>query len=139
MDSQVAQLKEKLKTELRPSIWTSPASETEVQKTIFTILRQIDPKVEREFVVRGPDGKDAKVDFSVYQNKVCVEIKLIKEEGRERSVIDEINADIRFYLPSFKRSLFVVYDASGAINDSNRFVGDFEKANEQVRVLVVKH
>ena len=139
MDSQVAQLKEKLKTELRPSIWTSPASETEVQKTIFTILRQIDPKVEREFVVRGPDGKDAKVDFSLYQNKVCVEIKLIKEKGRERSVIDEINADIRFYLPSFKRSLFVVYDACGAVSDSNRFVGDFEKANEQVRVLVVKH
>jgi len=138
-DSQVAQLRQKLKTELRPSIWTSPANETEVQKTIFTILRQIDPNVEREFVVRGPDGKDAKVDFSLYQNKVCVEIKLIKEKGREKPVIDEITADIPFYFRFFKRSLFVVYDACGAINDSDRFVGDLEKANEQVKVLVVKH
>ena len=102
-------------------------------------LMQIDPKVEREYVVRGPGGKDAKVDFSLYHNKVCVEVKLIKEKGRERSVIDELNADIRYYFPFFKRALLDIYYACGAINDANRLVEDFEKPHDQVKVLVVKH
>ena len=117
LDSRLAQLREKLNRDLRPSIGASPSNEADVQDVVFTILRQTDPKVEREYFGGRVAGKDSKIDFPLFQNKIGVEVKLVKEKGRERAVIDEIAADIPFYLKSLKRLLFIVYDACGAIND----------------------
>jgi hypothetical protein len=139
LDSQVAQLREKLNLDLRPSIRTSPSSEAELQNAVFIILRQVDQSVEREHPSGRLAGKGSKIDFSLFVNKIGVEIKLIKERGRLRQVIDEIVSDVPFYFESLKRVLFVIYDSCGEIDDPGRVVADLERIHTGTRLLVVKH
>jgi len=66
-----------------------------------------------------------------------LEVKLISEPGRTKTVVDEINADIMSYSKVYRKLLFLVYDM-GFIHVEEEFRRDLE-ANERLSVVVVKH
>ncbi len=138
-DSIVEQVKSKLSADLRPSMTNDPGEEADVQNVIFALLRQIDPLTDSETTITKLAGKEFKVDFSMAEGKVGVEAKLIKQKGDRGSIIDQINADIPAYVQSFKKVMFVVYDACGAISDVSKFVAELERARSEIEILVIKH
>jgi hypothetical protein len=54
-----------------------------------------------------------------------------------RSIVDEINADIRAFATQYERQLYIVYDL-GVIRDEAEFKRDLEDA-PSVSVLIIKH
>ena len=136
-DAVVDQVKETTKNHLRPSFKIAPSDEAQVQNVVYALLRQIDSRTEREKKGVKHASKDFTVDFSLFQNKICVEVKLVRDKSRLGSIIDEINADITPYLQDFKRVVFVVFDATGAMNDPSRFAADIQGSRKEIAVLVV--
>ncbi len=139
MDSIVAQAREKLGANLRRSIIGQPMSETDIQNVVSAILFQIDPSTERERTIGKLAEKESRIDFSMLAGKVGVEVKLIRDRGQKGSIVDQMNADIAHYLTHFKRVVFVVYDACGAIDDVPGFGSDIKKGRAEIEVLVLKH
>jgi DpnII restriction endonuclease len=136
-DSLTTQIKESIRNHLRPSFRVAPTDETQVQNVVLALLRQIDSKTEREVGGIRLAGKEYAVDFSLFLNKIGVEVKLLRDKTRLGKMIDEIVADITPYIHVFKRMIFVVYDASAAINDTSKFVADIKGNRKEVEVLVV--
>ena len=66
----------------------------------------------------------------------CLEVKLSKS-GTAKSIVDEINADIRAYGKTYERQFYLIYDLGG-IRDEAEFKHDLESASG-VSVLIVKH
>ncbi len=108
-------MKERLQNHLHPSFRSPPNSESEVQNVTFALLRQIDSSAEREYRGVRLAGKDFTIDFSLFKNRVGVEVKLIKEKTRLGQIIDEVNANIPAYIKQFARVIFVIYDACGRL------------------------
>ena len=63
-------------------------------------------------------------------------MKFCKRSGREKELIDEINADILGYQGTYESMLFVIYDL-GFIRDVALFKSSIE-LQPGVRVLIVK-
>ena len=82
-------------------------------------------------------GKESVPDFIFPNLNLCLEVKLSKSPDKLRSIVDEINADIRAYATRYERQLYVVYDL-GMIRDEAEFKSGLENA-PGVSVLVVKH
>jgi hypothetical protein len=82
-------------------------------------------------------GKESVPDFIFPPLKLCLEVKLSKSADKLRTIVDEINADIRAYGSRYERQLYVVYDL-GTIRDQAEFKRDLENV-PGVSVLVIKH
>lgn len=137
LESIVTQIRERLRADLRPSFKGAPSSEAEVQNVVQALLRQIDSSLERERSGTKFAGREFKIDFSLFHDVVGVEVKLIREKAGLGNVTEEISADINPYLSRFKRLVFVVYDACGAINDSNKFVADIKGNRKEIEVVLI--
>jgi hypothetical protein len=136
-DSIVAQVGEKLRQDLRPSFSTPPKDEKEVQNVVFALLRQIDRKTNREKSGPRLANKEYTIDFSLFEDSVGVEVKLIDKKEKVGQTIDQINADIPAYIRMFKRVIFLVYDAYNAIVDEKRFVSELKDNRREIEVLVL--
>ena len=82
-------------------------------------------------------GREYIPDFILPKLRMCIEIKLFKEQSHRARVIEEINADITAYKKECENLLFVVYDI-GVIRDEVEFCRDIEQ-NEGVKILLIKH
>ena len=67
---------------------------------------------------------------------LCLEVKLSKSTDKIKSMVDEINADIRAYSKKYERQTYVIYDL-GTIRDEAEFKRDLEAA-PGVSVVVVE-
>ncbi|MCL2154300.1 MAG: hypothetical protein FWH53_01410 [Leptospirales bacterium] len=56
---------------------------------------------------------------------------------KTKSIIDEINTDIRTYNKEYTNLLFLVYDI-GTIIDENEFKNDIDN-QDNIIVIIVKH
>ena len=81
--------------------------------------------------------KEAVPDFVVTKFSLTMEIKLAKNVGRVKEIVDEIGADITSYATTYRQLLFVIYDL-GHIRDGNEYRSDLENA-QNVSVIIVKH
>jgi len=82
-------------------------------------------------------GKESIPDFIFPNLNLCLEVKLSNSREKLRSIVDEINADIRAYTTRYDRQLYIVYDL-GTIRDEAEFRRDLEDARG-VSVVIVKH
>lgn len=137
LESIVTQIRERLRADLRPSFKGTPSDEAEVQNVVQALLRQIDRSIERERGGIKFAGREFKIDFSLFHEAVGVEVKLIREKAGLGDITEQISADINPYLSRFKRLVFVVYDACGAINDSNKFVADIKGNQKEIEVVLI--
>lgn len=81
-------------------------------------------------------GKEYIPDFIIPKLKLCIEVKLLRE-NRKSKIVEEMSADITAYSKQYQRHLFIVYDL-GAIQNKEEFKRDIENAGD-IKVIVVKH
>lgn len=126
---------------LRRAVIHAPQNETDVQDIIEQLLigrgltKGID--YDRETGRVKVSIKEVVPDFVIHRLNMALEIKLSKDKGRSKSIVDEINADIKAYSKKYARQLYIVYDM-GSIRDENEFKNDLDNA-EDISVIIVKH
>lgn len=125
-----------LEENLRPAMFTDPDNEKAVQDVIETIFRVRSLDFRREQQSVPYSTKRYIPDFTFDSLGLAVEVKFCKKAGREKELIDEINADIVGYQGAYESMLFVIYDL-GFIRDVALFKLDIE-LQPGVRVLIVK-
>lgn len=134
-------LKDFVQANLRRAVFTAPERETEIQNSIESLIvgrgmaKGID--YDRETGRVKTSGKESIPDFIFPNLKLCLEVKLSKSRDDLRSIVDEINADVRCYGTRYERQLYVLYDLS-SIRDEAEFKKDIE-STPGVSVVVVKH
>jgi hypothetical protein len=126
---------------LRKALFGVPAGESDVQNAVEALLvgrgMVKGTGYDRETGRVKTSGKESVPDFIFPYSNLCLEVKLSKSTHKLKSMVDEINADIRAYSKKYERQLYVIYDL-GTIRDEAEFKRDLEAA-PGVSVLVVKH
>ncbi len=125
-----------IEANLRPSIYNDPDKEKAVQDVLETIFRARSLPYLREKVHIKYSSKTFVPDFTFDPLHLVAEAKLCNREGREKEIIDEVNADILAYQTKYKSLIFVIYDL-GFIRDVAQFRSDIEK-NLDVHAIVIK-
>jgi len=134
-------LKDFFQANLRRAVIRTPQNETNIQDVIEQLLigrgltKGID--YDRETGRVKVSIKEVVPDFVIHRLNMALEIKFSKDRDRSKSIVDEINADIKAYSKKYARQLYIVYDM-GSIRDENEFKNDLDNA-EDVSVIVVKH
>jgi len=129
-----------INTKLRSVIFETPEKEKEVQRGLETLFvgkgynKGID--YDRETGKFNYSGREYIPDFILPKLRMCIEVKLLKDNSRKSRIIEEINADISAYSKEYENLLFVVYDL-GIIRDKIEFCRDIE--NKGAKIIVVKH
>lgn len=126
---------------LRKAIFSEPDREVEVQNSVEQLLigRGLEKGIDydREVGRVKVSIKEFVPDFILPKLGLAIEIKLSKNKGKSKAIVDEINADIMAYGKEYSYILFIVYDL-GSIRDELEFKNDLEKT-EGVSVIIVKH
>lgn len=130
-----------IQANLRKTVFTVPEREIEVQNSIEALFvgRSMakGTDYDRETGRVKTSGKESVPDFIIPRLKLCLEVKLLKSTKELKSLVDEINADVRVYGTVYERQLYVVYDL-GVIRDEAEFKRDLEDA-PGVSLLIIKH
>ena len=130
-----------LQVNLRKVIFHEPKKEFDIQDAIEQLLigRGLSKGIDydRETGRVKVSIKEVVPDFIFPRLGLALEVKLSKDKNKSRTIVDEINADIRTYSKKYSSILFVVYDLS-TIRDEFEFKQDLETMN-QVSLIVVKH
>jgi hypothetical protein len=140
-EDETQKLKDFLQANLRRAVYTLPEREVEIQNSIESLLtgrgmaKGID--YDRETGRVKTSGKESVPDFIFDNLRLCLEVKLSKSKEESRSIVDQINADIRSYGTKYERQIYVVYDL-GSIRDEAEFKKDIESA-PGVSVVIIKH
>lgn len=125
---------------LRRVIYGTPERETEIQNAVESLIvgkgMAKGTDYDRETGRVKNSGKESIPDFIFPLLNLCLEVKLLKTPENRRTVVDELNADIRAYAKVYDRQLYVIYDL-GTIRDEAEFKRDLENA-PGVTVLIVK-
>jgi hypothetical protein len=130
-----------IQANLRRAVFALPTKEAEIQNSIESLIvgrglaKGID--YDRETGRVKTSGKESVPDFIFSNLRLCLEVKLSKSKEDLRSIVDEINADVRCYGTVYERQLYVVYDLS-SIRDEAEFKKDIE-STPGVAVVIVKH
>ena len=108
-----------------------PDTEVQVQDAYQALLDGADVPYRREQVVIPYSTKTFRPDFTVDSIGVAIEVKLVKQPGDDKRVIDEMNADIPAYRSKYPNVIFVVYDVGGSIRDIEGFKSSFEETEKR--------
>jgi hypothetical protein len=140
VEDETAAIRDFFQAKLRSAIFRTPESEREIQDAVEQLLigrgLQKGQEYDREVGRVKVSSKEAVPDFILHRLSLAIELKLIKNTGRIREVVDEINADVAAYSKRYRSLLFIVYDL-GYIRDEIEFRHDLEVAGN-VAVVVVK-
>lgn len=138
---EIRNLRDFFQGNLRRAIFKQPEHEREVQNAIEQMLigrgltKGID--YDRETGRVKVSIKESVPDFIFPRLGLALEVKLSKDTAKAKSIVDEINADIRAYSTKYPRLLFLVYDL-GSIRDENEFKLGIEDA-QNIDLVIVKH
>ena len=140
--SETRHLEDFLSSKLRPAMLNrKPTSEKDVKNAIEAIMvgrgMQKGADYDRETGRVKYSGKEFVPDFIFRPLSTALEVKLVKESGDDRNVIDEINADIVAYTTAYQHVIFLIYD-TGIISNEVEFKRGLESF-PSVRVIIVKH
>lgn len=132
-------LNELISTKLRPLFMKGevPEKEKEVQDHLERMLISANVIYERERPTVSYGSKSFTPDFSFVELDLALEVKLIKDQNKIATLVDQMNADIPAYQSEFSNILFVIYDL-GVIPNEQLFKKPFENL-KNVQVLIVKH
>jgi len=122
---------------LRPSIYNDPDKEKAVQDILETIFRARSLPYLREKVHIKYSSKTFVPDFAFDSLSLAVEAKLCNRDGREKEIIDEVNADILAYKTKYTSIVFVIYDL-GFIRDVAQFKSDIEMIPNVYAIVIKK-
>ena len=124
-------------SKFRRYIHEQPKNEKEIQDNFERLLIGTDFKYSREKERFEYSSKSYIPDFVLNDLNMAIEIKFCNSSGKERELVDEINADILAYNTKYKNSMFIIYDI-GQIRNEEQFKSPFT-AHENIFVVIVKH
>jgi hypothetical protein len=134
-------LRDFIQANLRRAVFTVPDREIELQNGVEALLvgrgMAKGKDYDRETGRVKTSGKESIPDFIFPNLNLCLEVKLSNSKDKLRTIVDEINADIRAYATQYDRQLYIVYDL-GTVRDESEFRRDLEDV-PGVSVIVVKH
>lgn len=140
-EDETENLKDFIASRLRRAIFGIPDREVSVQDSIETLLvgrgMAKGTDYDRETGRVKMSGKESVPDFIFSKLNLCLEVKLSKSSDKLRSIVDEINADIRAYASRYDRQLYVVYDVAGTIRDEAEFKKDLENT-PGISVMIIQ-
>jgi len=126
---------------LRKAIAQKPKNEKEIQNVMEHLLigRGLQKGIDydRETGRVKASGKESVPDFIFPKFNLALEVKLVKDERKRKTIVDEISADIVAYSKKYSSIIFVIYDL-GFIRDDVEFKKDIE-SQDGVDVIIVKH
>lgn len=125
-----------IEANLRSSVFKDPDKEKDIQDILETVFHVRSLPYLREKVHIKYSSKTFVPDFTFDSLNLAVEAKLCNRDGREKEIIDEINADILAYQTKYDSLIFVIYDL-GFIRDVAQFRSDIEK-NPNINAIVIK-
>jgi hypothetical protein len=134
----VSQVATDIQNNLRRLVRNRPNKEKEVQDHLEDLLALKGYEFQREKVTIPYSTKSYTPDFTSEYLNMAIDVKLCNSPNDEKSIIDEINADIPAYKTRYQYLLFVVYDIA-IIRRLRDYTSDIEKNNSNVTVLVIKH
>lgn len=138
---EIANLTSFFQANLRKAIFGIPTKEIEVQNAIEQLLigrgmtKGID--YDRETGRVKVSVKEVVPDFIFPRLSLALEVKFSRDIAKTKSIVDQINADIRSYSKKYSFLLFILYDI-GTIRDEVEFKQDLENT-DGVSVIIVKH
>lgn len=135
-EQRIQAISDLIEAHLRPSIFKDPGKEREIQDILETLFHVRALPYLREKVHIKYSSKTYVPDFTFDSLNLVVEAKLCNREGREKEIIDEVNADILAYQTKYESIIFIIYDL-GFIRDVAQFSADIEK-NPSVYSIVIK-
>ena len=141
VEDETMALRDFLQARLRSAVLKPPERERDVQDALEQLL------IGRG-LLRGQDydretgrvrvsTKEMIPDFVLPKLSLALEVKLVQDRQRTKTVVDEIAADTVGYSKMYRRILFVVYDM-GFVRDEAEFCHGLE-ADGKVSVVVVKN
>jgi len=135
-DFQIQSIIDLINTNLRPTIFEDPEKERDVQNALETLFRVRGIDYRREKITIPYSSKTFVPDFTFESLDLALEVKLCKSAENEKTIIDDINADIPAFQTKYKNVVFVVYDI-GHIRDVSLFKSGIE-SNPDIYVQVIK-
>ena len=139
IEDEFSALRDFLQSRLRSAIFEPPTSEKEVQNAVEQLLigrgLQKGQDYDREVGRVKVSAKEVIPDFVLPPISTAIEVKIIKDASRVKTVIDEINADIGAYSSKYERIIFLVYDL-GFIRDEVEFRQGLESPGNVALVIV---
>ena len=140
-ESKIQDLRNFLRANLRRAVMNNPNKEKDIQDIIEQLLigrgLQKGLDYDREKGRVKVSMKEVIPDFIFPKFDLALEIKLSKNSQKAKTIIDEINADIRSYSKIYKNILFIIYDFS-TIRDEEEFKADIDN-KENILVSIIKH
>lgn len=139
--SKIEALNDFIEANLRKAILNKPKSEIDIQDNLEQIFigkgysKGID--YDREKGRTKISIKETIPDFIFPRLDLALEVKFCTSKPKSKTIVDEINADIRSYSKSFSNLLFVIYDM-GFIIDIDEFKNDLDN-NEDIFVSIIKN
>jgi hypothetical protein len=100
-EDETQNLKDFVQANLRRAVFNVPERESEIQNSIESLIvgrgmaKGID--YDRETGRVKTSGKESIPDFIFPNLRLCLEVKLAKSRENLRSIVDEVNADVRCY------------------------------------------
>lgn len=89
---------------------------------LYTMLSAFISDIRTEESIPSRAGTHKFVDIYSELAQLFVDVKWIKEQGKWKGVVEQINDDIQAYIadPACKNLVFVIVDAAGNILDPSR-------------------
>lgn len=116
-------------------------SEYDCQNLFFTVVKPWLPGLAREEVAINYDGQKKLSDFSLFENRLIVEMKFIDSDAKKREVVKTLDGLSRFYSRNSNIDclLIIIYVKSFVSLDAERWEYDFTfyKTRPQVITAVV--
>jgi hypothetical protein len=139
--SRTQEIKNFLESNLRKAIFETPKNEKDVQDSVEKLLigKGFSKGVDygRETGRVKVSIKEVIPDFIFQKFGLALEIKFSKNALKSKTIIDEINADIRAYSKDYANIIFLIYDI-GSIRDEEEFKNDLDNASN-IQLIIVKH
>lgn len=137
----ISEIEDLLVANLRKVMFSKPEREFDVQNAIESLLvgrgYQKGADYDREAGKIKFSGREFIPDFVFGKLDTALEVKLVKENVKVSSCVEQISADITAYLSVYGNVLFCVYDL-GAIRDVPEFQAGIQ-GHAGARICVIKH
>jgi hypothetical protein len=138
LDIQVSRLMSMLQEQIRPCFRRPPADERDLSIAVNALCTMIDPSYEKEVTIGRVLEKEFIVDFLLFDRKVGLELKVVKNSSDLAKVKDQLLTDLAAYV-SLAFCIFLVYDAGGVVDDVTKLEDEIKLRNKSARLVVVKH
>lgn len=115
--------------------------EYDVQDILFSILKPIFPRLQRENPLGKIGGNSSRIDLDLPEDGIMIEIKMIKESDRDHlKYVRELKQDIVNYSTGYrlKDLVFFIYDPSGRTTNKQDFL-DLERFAIEQSLLYKVH